>query len=344
MNFRVSTGFENVRLIHRATTRLNLKDLDLSTVLFKKRLSAPIIIGCMTGGFKGAEKINGLLARLAAELGIGMCVGSQRAALVNSDLASTFSIAREVGGDIFIMGNLGASQLKLFGVEGVKKAIEMIDADALAIHFNPVHEAVQINGTVDFSEWSPYLKNVTSNIDVPIVAKEIGYGFSKKDVEILESVGVSGLEVDGAGGTSWSAIEYYRALRHGDDLKASLAKAFWDWGIPTVIALLETVTNTRLPVIVGGGIRSGIDIAKSLALGAQCVAIARPILKTLIKDGYEAAKRLLLNYIEELKIAMFAVEAEKIEDLRIRPIVITGWVKEWLELRGINVTKLARRW
>jgi len=339
VNFKFkTTGFECVEFIHRGTTRLKLDNIDTSITFLNKQFQAPLLIGCMTGGYEGAEKINRELARVAQKLGIGLCVGSQRAALKHPELSYTFSIVREEAPDIFIMGNLGAAQLKEYGVNGIRKAAEMIKADAIAIHFNPAQEAVQVDGTPDFSEWFNILSDVSKEVGIPIIAKEVGFGFSYEDAILLKKAGVSGIEIDGAGGTSWAAVEYYRAELVNDKQKMELAKLFWDWGIPTAASLCEVVSHVDLPIIAGGGIRNGIEIAKAISLGATLTAIARPILKTLIENGVDSVIQLINKYILELKTLMFLVEAENIPQLKRKPLIIKDWLKTWLEARGINTT------
>ncbi len=337
VNFRLkTTGFECIEFAHRGTTRLKLNDINTSVTFLGKQFQAPLLIGCMTGGYEGSEKINRKLAYAAQKLGIGLCVGSQRAALKHPELSYTFSVVREEAPDIFIMGNLGASQLKEYGINGIRKAAEMIKADAIAIHFNPAQEVVQVDGTPDLSEWYNTLSEITKELEIPIIAKEVGFGFSYEDAILLKKAGVSGIEIDGAGGTSWTAVEYYRAELANDKQKMELAKLFWDWGIPTAASLCEVVSHVDLPVIAGGGIRNGIEIAKAISLGATLTAIARPMLKTLMEGGIEALIQLINKYILELKTTMFLIEAENISQLQRKPLIIKDWLKTWLESRGIN--------
>lgn len=344
VNFKTkTTGFECIEFVHRGATRLKMDDVDLSTTFLGKYFKAPLLIGCMTGGYEGAEKINRELARVAQKLGIGMCVGSQRAALRHPELAYTFSVVREEAPDIFVMGNLGASQLKEYGINGIRKAVEMIKADAIAIHFNPVQEAVQVEGTPDFSEWFSVLSDISKDVGIPIIAKEIGFGFSYEDAILLKKAGVSGIEIDGAGGTSWAAVEYYRAEIVNDKQKMELAKLYWDWGIPTAVSLCEVVSHVDLPVIAGGGIRNGVEIAKAISLGASLAAIARPVLKELLQNGTEGVIELINRYMLELKTTMFLVEARNISQLQRKPLIIKDWLKMWLESRGINTMNWSLR-
>jgi len=340
---RTTTGFENVHLIHRALPELSLEEVETSTRLFGHHLSAPILIAGMTGGTRRAIKINANLAEAAERLGLGMGVGSQRAALENPDYVESYRIARERAPNTFLIANIGCPQLiEGNAVEGAKSAVEMIKADALAIHLNPLQEAIQLEGQTNFSRASERIREVCRSLDVPVIAKETGAGIAAEEAILLEKVGVKGLDVGGAGGTSWAAVEYHRAIGEGDEEAASKGLTFWDWGIPTAVSLVEAKSSTRLPIIATGGIRTGIDVAKALALGAEAVGLASP----LLKDAVQGAKRVMesLNkLISELKIAMFLTGCKTIEDLKRAPVVITGWTSEWLTARGFKLEAYARR-
>jgi len=339
-----STGFNDVELIHSALPELDLDEISTEVEFLGFKLNAPIIISGMTGGSEVSARINEALAVAARELGVGMGVGSQRVALENSNLAYTFSIAREVAPDILLIANLGGAQFSMgFGVSEARRAVEMIDADALAVHLNPLQEAVQPEGEPKFKGLMAKLKELSSSLNVPIIAKETGAGISMEVAALLEGAGVKCVDVGGAGGTSWAAVEYYRAIAAGDELHASLAKLYWNWGIPTAISICEVRESSSLEIIATGGIRSGLDAAKALALGASVVGIALPLLKPAFKEGASGVVRFLKRFIEELKVAMFLVGARTISDLRRVPVVITGLTAEWLRLRGVNVEAYARR-
>ncbi|MCC6017565.1 MAG: type 2 isopentenyl-diphosphate Delta-isomerase [archaeon YNP-LCB-003-016] len=332
----VKTLFEDVTLIHDPSPQINLDDIDLTVNFLGHKLSAPIIISAMTGGSEKSHKINSIIASVVEKLGIGMGVGSQRIAIEKPDLSYTFSVVREVAPSAFIIGNLGSAQLCLgYGLDEARKAVDMINADALAIHFNPLQEAVQHEGEPFYSNVLEKVKSLSLFLGVPLIAKETGSGFSMEAALKICNAGFSAIDVAGAGGTSWAAVEYYRSISMGDEDSAHLAYSFWDWGIPTAASLCEVKSVTDIPIIASGGIRSGIDAAKALALGANCVGLALPIIKLVLERGFDGVYNFIKNFINELKIAMFLVNARHVEDLRKSPIVITGRLYEWLHSRGI---------
>lgn len=332
----VSSGFEDIVLVHRALPEVNMNDIDVAGTLLGKKIHAPIMIAGMTGGHKQAEVINKNLALAAGELGIPLGVGSQRAALEHEDLAYTFSIAREASPEGFLIGNLGAAQFcQDYSVEEARKAVDMIKADALAIHLNPLHEAVQSSGDVTFKACLENLGKL--NLGVPIIAKETGAGIAREEAVLLEKAGVDAIDVGGLGGTSFAAIEHYR-------LKAekTLGKLFWDWGIPTAVSTIECAGAVEIEIIATGGIRNGVQVAKAIALGASCCGIALPLLEKA-RRGPEEVVQELSRIIEELKTAMFLVGAESIGDLRKSDAVITGRTRGWLEARGVDCKEYANR-
>ncbi|MCA9887851.1 MAG: type 2 isopentenyl-diphosphate Delta-isomerase, partial [Anaerolineae bacterium] len=263
---RLTTGLEQYRFLHRALPEIDLADVDTSVTLFNKTLSVPILISSMTGGAEMAQRINKNLAIAAQKHGIAMGVGSQRAAIEDDALASTFEI-RQHAPDILLFANIGAVQLNYgYGTEECQRAVDMIGADALILHFNVLQEAVQPEGDTNFAGLLKKVENVAKSVSVPIIAKEVGWGFSEADVRSLANAGVQAIDVAGAGGTSWSEVEFYRAQTQ---FHANVARSFADWGIPTADAILYAKAGApNLPVIASGGIRNGIDIAKSIALGA----------------------------------------------------------------------------
>lgn len=333
----VKSGFEEVTLVHRALPEINKGDVKLEASFLGRKINAPIIIAGMTGGHEKAEIINKNLALAAQELGIPMGLGSQRAAIEDEDTACTFSVAREAAPEAFLIANLGIAQFcRGYGLEEARKAVDMIRADALAVHLNPLHEAVQSSGDVFFKGCFERMKKL-QELGVPIIAKETGAGVCREDAVLLEKAGVAAIDVGGLGGTSFAAIEHYRASQ-----EKTLGKAFWDWGIPTAIATAECAKYTKLPIIATGGLRNGIDAAKALALGASCFGIALPLLDKARK-GYEEVVRELTRIIDELRTAMFLVGAANIEELKRADVVITGKTREWLELRGIECKEYANR-
>ncbi|MEM2815721.1 MAG: type 2 isopentenyl-diphosphate Delta-isomerase [Candidatus Bathyarchaeia archaeon] len=339
----VTTGFEDIHLIHRALPEINREEIKLSTSVFGHRFSAPIIVNAMTGGTPEAEKINAVIATTVERLGLGMGVGSQRAALEDKSLEKTFSVVRKKAPTAFLMANIGGIQLaREYTVNDAKKAMDMIGADALAIHLNPLQEAVQPEGETNFKGVLDKIGEIASEIEKPVIVKETGAGISAEEAKRLEEAGVKGIDVSGAGGTSFAAVEHFRAEEARNKNQRRLGEVFWDWGIPTAISLIETVQTVKIPVIASGGIRTGIDAAKALALGASLVGLAQPILMAAVK-GAEETEAAITLMAEELRNTMFLVGAENIQQIRTVPVVITGKVADWLRVRGFNVESYARR-
>jgi isopentenyl-diphosphate delta-isomerase len=340
---KITPGFEDVFLVHRALPEINREEIDLSTKVFSHEFSAPIIISGITGGTGNALKINASIAQAVEELNLGMGVGSQRAALENPRLERTYSVAREKAPNAFLVANIGGPQIiGKNGLKRVKKVVEMIEADALAVHLNSLQEAVQTEGETSYAGIVENIKEITSAFDIPVIVKETGAGIAAEDAKKVEEGGVSGIDVAGAGGTSWAAVEYYRATERGDRFGQEVGRDLWDWGIPTVVSLVEVVQSVDLSVIASGGIRSGSDIAKALALGADLAGFAFPILGAALK-GSEEVKRNLSTILHQLRTVMFLACADSIEKLNVSPLVVTGRTAEWLRTRGFSLEAYARR-
>ncbi|MEE9474680.1 MAG: type 2 isopentenyl-diphosphate Delta-isomerase [Candidatus Hydrothermarchaeaceae archaeon] len=331
---RTKNGFDDITFVHRALPEINRDEIELTCDFFGRKIGAPIIIAGMTGGHEKAEEINRNLALAATELNIPMGVGSQRAGIEDEKLTPTYSIARETAPDIFLIGNLGAVQFsKGYGIEEAKKAVEMIDANALAIHLNPLQEAIMPEGDTDFKGALRGLEEL-KDLDVPVIAKETGAGIAMEEAKLIEKAGAAGIDVGGLGGTSFSAVEYYR--------RKGFEKTFWDWGIPTAVSTIECIEGTKLNIISTGGVRNGLEVAKALSLGAVACGIAHPLLSGAVK-GKDEVLNTLNRVIDELKTAMFLTGARTIEELRNVDTVITGMTKDWLENRGMDCKKYARR-
>jgi isopentenyl-diphosphate delta-isomerase len=338
-----TAGFEDIQLVHRALPEVNKEKINLSTTFLGKKFNAPIIVGAMTGGTEQATQINASIAEAVEKLGLGMGVGSQRAAIENRELEKTYKVAREKAPHAFLIANIGGVQLVHgYGLKEVKKVVEMIDADAVAIHLNALQEAVQPEGQTNFKGVLAKIGEIACALDTPVIVKETGAGISAEDAKALEDAGVKAIDVGGVGGTSFAAVEYYRSSTKKDAVQNFLGEAFWDWGIPTAISLIETVQTVKLPVIASGGVRSGTDVAKALALNASLASITQPILQTAVKSAKETEDKLSC-LIEELRNALFLVGAEKLSDLAKTPVVITGKTGEWLQARGFNLQKYAKR-
>ena len=330
------TGFEDVMLIHKALPEVDYDKISLEIEFLGEKLKAPIIIAGMTGGHPETKKINENLALAAEEFKIGIGVGSQRAGIEDESLVDTYTVVRDNAPNAFLIANIGIAQVLEKGVEYAEKAVEMIDADALAVHLNFLQEAVQPEGDKKAEGAKEALKEVCS-LNVPVIVKETGAGISREVAFELREAGAAAIDVGGKGGTSWSAVE---AFRIKDDVMREVAIDFWDWGIPTAFCVAEV--HDVLPTIATGGIRSGIDVAKSLALGAKAAGIALPFLKPAT-SGEEDVKRKVKYFIESLKTAMFLTGCKKVDDLRRVPLFITGKLKEWLEFREIDIEAFTRR-
>jgi len=339
----ITTGFEDVFLIHRALPELNLEEVDLSTEVFGYKFSAPIMISSITGGAEEALKINASIAEAVEELGLGMGIGSQRAALENPKLRRTYAIARKKAPNAFLAANIGAPQIiRDYTIKDIEDAIDMIEADALIIHLNPLQEAMQPEGEAFYSGVLRKIREIASNLDIPVIVKETGAGIAAEDAEKLEEAGVAGIDVAGAGGTSWAAVECYRASQRKDYFTEKAGREFWDWGIPTAVSVVEVAQSVNLPVIASGGVRSGLDIAKAIGLGAELAGFALPILEPAVK-GSEQVKEKIKIIIRQLRTSMFLVGADSTERLKEVPIVVLGRTAEWLRMRGFDVESYARR-
>jgi isopentenyl-diphosphate delta-isomerase len=314
---RVTTGLENYAFMHQALPELDVADVDTQTTFFGKRLTTPLFISSMTGGTKLAAQINLRLAEAAQERGLAMGLGSQRAALEDPLLAETYRV-RQVAPDILLFANLGAVQLNYgYGVDHCRRAVDMVEADALILHFNALQEAVQPEGNGNFAGLLDKVAEVCAEVGVPVIAKEVGWGISEKTAKMLANAGVSAIDVAGSGGTSWSEVEYHRAP---DAFHAHVARSFADWGIATADTIRYACQGApHLPVLASGGLRDGIDVAKCIALGAKLAGMAGPFLKAAA-DSTEAVLELEREITTQLRIAMFCTGAPNLEILAQTPL------------------------
>ncbi len=340
---KATAGFEDISLIHRALPETNKATINLQTTFLGHKFSAPIIVGAMTGGAEEATKINAAIAQAVEHLGLGMGLGSQRAAIENKSLEKTYKVAREKAPHAFLIANVGGVQLVHgYGAAEVRRIIEMIDADAVAVHLNALQEAVQPEGQTNFKGVLAKIQEVAAAIDVPVIVKETGAGISAEDAKALSDAGVKAIDIGGVGGTSFAAVEYHRAPKTGGEAQQFVGEALWDWGIPTAVSLIEAAQTVKLPLIASGGVRSGSDIAKALALNASLASLVQPILETAVKGTAETEQKLSC-LIEELRNVMFLTGAERISDLANMPVVVTGKTAEWLTARGFNLQQYAKR-
>lgn len=315
---RVSTGLEHYRLIHRALPDSDLQVIDTSTEFLGKQLAAPLIISAMTGGTPEALTINRRLAQAAQHAQIGMGLGSQRAAIEDPGLAATYQV-RHVAPDILLLANLGAVQLNYgYGLEECREAVDMVEADALVLHLNPLQEALQLEGNTRFSGLLRSIEAICGALEVPVMVKEVGWGISEDVARQLASAGVSAIDVAGAGGSSWSQVEMHRAAT---DHQRALAAAFADWGIPTADSLRMARRGAPgIPLMASGGLRNGVQIAKAIALGAAACGVAGPFLQAASRST-SAVADLILLLVDQLRVAMFATGSPDIVALREVPVV-----------------------
>lgn len=313
----LTTGLEKYRFVHQALPELNLPEVDTSLTLYDKKVNAPILVSSMTGGTDKAQQINLNLAAAAEECGLAMGVGSQRASIEQGDTSATFRV-RSVAPSILLFANIGAVQLNYgYGVDECQRAVDMIEADALILHLNPMQEIFQVNGDLNWSGLVEKISTICDKLSVPVIIKEVGWGISSDCAKMLIEAGVRGIDVAGGGGTSWSQVEMYRAPT---DRLQRLAQIYRDWGIPTADSLnavrqVREKMNARLNIFASGGIRNGLEIAKCVALGAELVGLASPFLQPAVTST-KAVVQEMEQLREELQIAMFCSGAGTICELQ----------------------------
>ena len=318
----LTTGLEDYTFVHEALPELDLDAVDTSIRLFGKELHAPILVSSMTGGTEAAGEINQRLAEAAQECRLAMGVGSQRAALEDPAQVPTYAITRQRAPDILLFANLGAVQLNYgYGLDECRRVVDMLQADGLILHLNPLQEAVQMGGDTHFSGLARKIEQVCAGLGKPVIAKEVGWGISERTARRLVEAGVAAIDVAGAGGTSWSQVEMYRAP---DEFTRQLAATFVGWGIPTA----ESILNVRkafpdLTVFASGGLKDGLDIAKCLALGASLGGMASQFLKAAAVSTEKVVEKMRLAQLQ-LQVAMFAAGAGSLEALREEKLVKLG--------------------
>ena len=323
--------WNDVHLVHKALPEIDLDDIDVSCTLFGHKLNAPLVISSMTGGFGMAREINANLAKAAAEVGVAMGVGSQRAALEKPDLVDTYAVVKDH--DVPLrFANLGAPQLvpqegkRAYGLEDARRAMAMVDAHMLIVHLNFLQEVVQPEGDRRARGVLPAIAKIASKL--PVVAKETGAGISRDVATGLKKAGVKGIDVGGLGGTSFSAVEHYRARKEAQTLKERLGATFWNWGIPTPASVI--LANVGLPIVATGGIRSGLDVAKALALGASAAGMAKPMLEAA-KVNARAVVDELQAVIAELRAAMLLTGCETVSELQEQRCIVNRPTADWVE-------------
>ena len=319
-----SSGFEDIHLIHQALPGIDWHDIDTSQNLWGKTLSFPLIINALTGGPLETEEINKKLALIAAEFSLGMAVGSQTAALEDFSNARTFRIARKVNPKGILIANIGAN----CSYKKALEAVEMIEADALQLHINVAQEIFMDEGDRLFSQLEDNIYEIVSKSPVPVIVKEVGFGISRECAAKLSNIGVEWVDVGGSGGTNFIKIE---SARSNDD---GYVTSLTNWGIPTAASLLEIKkSNLPLKIIASGGIRSGLDLLKSLTIGATAGAIAGPFLKASLASGTDEISKLVMHICNDLKKGMLLSGYKDISECKKGSIVVTGLVKEWINQR-----------
>jgi isopentenyl-diphosphate delta-isomerase len=344
-------SWADIRLVHRALPEVNLDEIDTAVEFLGAHLRHPIFISSLTGGHPDVTAINERLATIAGEYGLAMGVGSQRAALVTPELAATYQVVRTAAPNAFLIANVGAPQLieqqrhPAFTVADARRAVAMIGARALAIHLNYLQEAAQPEGDRRARGSLDALRAIAAEVGVPVIAKETGAGISYEQAHALRAAGVSAIDVGGAGGSSMAAMESVRAQSRGDGRAARIGQLFRGWGIATPIAVIETRLGAPgLPVISTGGVRSGLDAARALALGATLIGMGFPFLKAA-SESLDAVREFLEQFLAELRVAMQLTGAASVAAMQQRPVVVTGQTREWLAARGFEgeLHTLARR-
>jgi isopentenyl-diphosphate delta-isomerase len=322
IDYSKTTGFEKYEFLHNALPEIDYEEIDTSVRFLSFNFSAPIIVSSMTGGFKRAGHINSTLAEFCKVKNIGMGVGSQRQALEGNDYLESFKVVRKVASDIFVMSNIGAAQVADgFALRNIRKIIDMVGANAIAVHLNALQEFIQPEGDKNFRGVLQGISNLVKEAGVPVIVKETGAGIGAEAARKLIDAGVSAIDVSGAGGTSWAAIETLRQSQR------RIGKKFWNWGIPTADALIQVnalQSRKRIVLISSGGIRDGIDIAKSIALGADICSAAQPFLKALDKGGLKGLLDEFDIWVEELKGVMFLTGSRTLEILKKAKLIDTS--------------------
>lgn len=339
---KATTLLECVRLVHDALPDLDASAIDTTCVLLGKTLKAPIVIASMTGGTDEAARINAELAAFAEARGYGFGLGSQRAMHVRKESAPTYEV-RKVAPTALVLGNLGVVQARSMTTGEIDSLVKGVGADALCIHLNPAMELVQPGGDRDFSGGLETIARLVRELAVPVVVKETGCGISKAVAKRVAGVGVRHIDVSGAGGTSWVGVETHRAKEAGDERAAGIGETFWDWGIPTAacVGLLaplrfpplggtEEGEKQSLEIIATGGVATGLDVARAIALGARAAGLARPALKAVVAGGAEALAALFDRVEAELKTAMLLTGSRTVKDLARADRMIVGELSLWL--------------
>lgn len=332
LTIRGDVGFRNtttllecVRLVHNALPDCSVDDVDPRVTVLGKELRAPIVIAAMTGGNPRARDINRQLAAVAEARGYAFGLGSQRAMHKNPDVASSYQV-RDVAPHVLLLGNVGVVQASRMSEQELEDLVGRVGADALCVHLNPAMELIQDDGDRDFRQGTETLARLAANLSVPIVAKETGCGLSRDVGRRLRAAGVRNVDVSAAGGTSWVAVETQRA----DEAGRALGEVLWDWGIPTAASVLQVADLGFDAIFATGGIKTGLDIARAISLGATVGGLARPVLQALDAGGSAGADRFLQAIEAQLRAVMLLTGSRRVADLQACPRIITGELRDWI--------------
>jgi isopentenyl-diphosphate delta-isomerase len=331
-DFSRSHLLEHVHLVHQALPEIEEREIDLATELAGQRLAAPLVITGMTGGAEEARQINRDLAMAAAASGVAFGVGSQRAMAEHPELTATYAV-KDVAPDVVLIGNIGGVQAREMGVAKVAELARAIGADVMAVHLNPAQEMIQRDGDRDFRGVYEVLARLRDALPVPLLVKETGCGLSPEVAARLAGLGVAAVDVAGAGGTSWVAVEAERAA--AGSAEAALGRQLWDWGLPTAVSVAACAAQ-GLAVIASGGMRTGHDVARALALGARCGGMAAPVLRAQREGGREGAERFLAEQLRSLRTVMLLTGCRRPAELAQAPRHLGGPLRDFLDDLGIS--------
>jgi isopentenyl-diphosphate Delta-isomerase len=322
---RGRSGLDDIRFVHNSLPETNVKDISLNTTLAGMPLSAPLLINAMTGGGgKETEKINGSLAEIAGELNVPIAVGSQMAALKDPSQQASYNIVRKTNRRGKVFANVGSEA----AVSEALQCAEMVEADALQVHLNTVQELIMPEGDRDFTGTLSRIADIVSELNIPVIVKEVGFGMSREASALIQQTGARAVDTGGSGGTSFAVIENKRRERP--------LEFFEDWGIPTAVSIVEAESSVDIDIIGSGGIRTAYDTAKALALGACSCGTAGQVLNWLHTKGQRGTHESLELMLKEITLIMTAVGATDVKSLQRTPVVILGETKDWLEQRGID--------